>query len=448
MKRLLFIPFLLVFVLAFCLEEASGSGPKVRILLSESGQPVTVSSTGGLVVGRPGGAFPVTGNTALTILPSGNQLLWKEKNITATGFIIKPAGRDYLFVGQRAYRGHLVLLPGPGIIRTINVLELDDYISGTMKLETNPTWPEDALKAQIIASRTFALRNLERNSDNEYDFCATPLSQAYGGINAEDPRTNRLIDETRNLILTYQDEPANAVFHSQSGGVTEDARHVWGTSVPYLISVPSPWESDAPHSSWKIRISADSLSTTLEHAGLTQGKIQTIQPVYSENGGRVKELVILTDYDTYRISSQRFRQAVGFEVLPSTFFKLEMLSLSETVQREVFRERPLSSEEAFDLASYLERDLTLDDIIDIIERRQRERERKRSDTWRDIPLERTLEWVDIQRPKEFVLVGRGFGHGVGLSQWGSRGMALEGYNYKDILLHYFPGTEIRRAHFR
>jgi len=97
-------------------------------------------------------------------------------------------------------------------------------------------------KSQAVAARTFAIFNVNKYIDKGYNISASTDSQAYGGVNHEDPLTNKAVDETRGVIITFEGKPINAVYHSDSGGYTEDSENVWGSFLPYLRSVESKFE--------------------------------------------------------------------------------------------------------------------------------------------------------------------------------------------------------------
>lgn len=336
----------------------------------------------------------------------------------------------------------------------INRLPLEDYIKGTVKLEANPAWPEEALKAQIIVARTYALKNLGRHKEEGFDFCATVHCQRYGGINAEDPRSNALVEATRGMVLTYQGKLASVVYHSESGGCTDSAYNVWGREVPYLVSVPSPWEEGSPRACWTVVLSKGEIEERLRRAGYIPGALQGIEFVPDQNG-RMKEVILFSRGEKWVIPASRFREAMGVDVLLSTYF---------TVTEEGGKERPMPvrentlsvreenpsspfGEETVSSRAFLQKeDWTLDDIIAFLELREKERERaKRVRPKIEEPVSASSSpAVEYNLGERFVFEGRGWGHGVGLSQWGAVGMAREGYDVRAILAHYFPGCEIGR----
>ncbi len=131
-----------------------------------------------------------------------------------------------------------------------------------------PNWPEEALKAQAIVSRTFARYQMDANAARDYDISASTASQVYGGITAETERTRRAVDATRGRILTFKGRPALTYFHANSGGVTEDARNVWRVAIPYLQSVSDDYSARAPGAAWSSFLSFDQIRDAMSRNGL------------------------------------------------------------------------------------------------------------------------------------------------------------------------------------
>jgi stage II sporulation protein D len=449
------------------------SYPEVRVLIYQGKPDIVVSSTSGLLAKIDKKSYSMPAQQILTFIPSGKMISWEERQLLASSFTLIPSGKGYLTVNNRPYRGSFLIKYESSKLNLINILPLDDYIKGTIKLEISPHWPEQAVKAQIVTARTYAVKNLGRHCESGYDFCSSSHCQAYGGVNAEDPITNKLVDATRGLILTYQNQPAGVCFHSESGGRTDSAFNVWGKDVPYLISVDSPWESDSPHASWEITMSSAEIGKALQQAGYIQGEIVKLQANPNNHGERVKEFIIQTNLKQFRIPASRFREAIGYDRLPSTFF--EVISTSRPVSSQPsFYSTPApppiikmtesdSASKVPDYRAMLDRDWNLDDIITFLKMREEERKRISSsslnaDDFSSTPVEITEEteepslkennFVHAEYDQIYIFRGRGYGHGVGLSQWGARGMAREGYSFQDILLYYFPGCELKKARFK
>ncbi|HXL01717.1 MAG TPA: SpoIID/LytB domain-containing protein [Candidatus Atribacteria bacterium] len=440
LKKIVLILCLILFV---SLNEGWGKELEVTVNLNKAKEAV-FSSSGGLKVEIGKRSFSVPPSYPVHFREEGEEIKWEEENLLSSEVYIYPKGKEAVLWGKRPYRGSFIIKASDGGILVINKLPLEDYIKGTMKLELSPSWPVEALKAQIIVSRTYALRNLRRHEEEGFNFCATEHCQRYGGINAEDPVTNRLVEETKGLVLTYQNELASVVFHSESGGFTESAFDVWGREVPYLIEVSSPWEENAPHSSWEVEFKKEEVENCLNKAGLIQGEILDIN-LSSSPEGRVEEVEVITSQGLFSFPASRFREALGWEKLPSTFFVMRKVEKEQKVRKETFPSPSSSSASSFDYEEWMDKDWDLDDIINFLKMREEERNRKKGIS---SPPRIVVEEEVIPQGTTFIFEGKGYGHGVGLSQWGAKGMAEEGFSCQEILNHYFPGCKIERATFK
>jgi stage II sporulation protein D len=442
--------FLFVFLLVF-LPALRGEGKDlmVRVLLARSREGISLTSSSGLLVRVGKRTFSIAPGRSLAYLPGKGGVLWKEKNIEAPVFEVIPRG-DRILVGQRPYRGQIELRRKGGMVEVVNILSLEDYLKGTIKLEVSPSWPEEALKAHIIVARTYVVKNLGRHKEEGFDFCNGVHCQRYGGVFAEDPRTNDLIEQTRGIILTYRGQPALVVFHSESGGYTDSAKNVWGKDVPYLVEVPSPWEEGAPHAFWEVTLSCREIEEALKGHGYIQSSVVGLECRKSPISNRVVSVLVHTDCGSVELTGNQFREAIGYDRLPSTFFDL-LGSAPQGVQ-EI--ESPPSEEKRgeageMDYKAWMEKDWNLDDIITFLKLREKERERKKgrpaSMPPRDTvsPPSQVLDGI-----MTFTFRGRGWGHGVGLSQWGAVGMAKTGADFAEILHYYFPGCDLGRMVIR
>lgn len=426
---------------------------EVKVALYRGKEEVICSSASGLLVTLDRRTFAVPAGMPVHFSLRDGKVFWKEKNLSVAHLVLTSRGNEPVLWGKRPYRGKMVLEARKGLLCLLNMLSVEDYVKGTIKLEASPSWPEEALKAQIIVARTYALKNLGRHKEDGFDFCTTEHCQRYGGINAEDPRTNALVEATRGVVLTYEGKIASVVYHSESGGYTDSALNVWGKDVPYLVAVPSPWEKDTPHAFWTVCLSKAEVETALRQAGYLPGRLQGIQFVPGQNG-RMKEVILFSRNGRWVIPASKFREAIGAQILLSTYFTVreekgeqkqrvtrsEQKKVSEPRSGEVSRSRELLEKE----------DWTLDDIITFLELREKEREkvknRKGNPDAETTPMVSSPPVLEEEEAGgQFIFEGRGWGHGVGLPQWGAVGMAQEGYDFRAILSHYFPGCELQRA---
>ena len=287
--------------------------------------------------------------------------------------LIKTSTAELLLINGRRFRGDVVLIRQKNShLCVINYIGLEDYIKGVMYHEVSHYWPMEALKAQAIASRAYALSQKEEKASFDYDVTSDIYSQVYGGRISERYRTNMAVDETRGMILTYQDKIFPAYYHATCGGYTEDASLLWNIDIPPLKGVACAFCKDSPHFRWHYVLSLDEIQKKLTESRKLIGKIKDIVILSLDKSGRVVELKILTDNKDFNIAAKDFRNIIGPNIIRSTNLGLK--------------------------------------IID----------------------------------GDAVFEGFGWGHGVGLCQWGAYFMAKQGYTVEQILKYYYPGSELKR----
>lgn len=158
-------------------------------------------------------------------------------NLGTNSIVVKSDSSGYVSTKGRWYRGKLMVKIANGKLVVINDIDLENYIKGVVPSEMPASWEYEALKAQAIAARSFALANLGKQGRHGYDLKDNTEDQAYGGASSETNRTNRAVDETEGLVLTYDMKIIPAYYSASAGGMTNTA--AWGASLPYLRSVPS-----------------------------------------------------------------------------------------------------------------------------------------------------------------------------------------------------------------
>lgn len=157
-----------------------------------------------------------------------------------TNFIqIRPEATGYVNIENNWYRGAILIKNYSGKLYVINKVELEDYLKGVVPSEMPSSWPIEAHKAQAIAARSYALANLGKRNAYGYDLKDTPEDQAYRGAKAETLKTNKAVNETQGLVLTYDLKIIPAYYSASAGGNTINSGNVWNTDMPYLNSVPS-----------------------------------------------------------------------------------------------------------------------------------------------------------------------------------------------------------------
>jgi stage II sporulation protein D len=223
---------------------------RVRVLLAEGRQSVAIASAAPFRVRDASGTVHQLEVGAHAFGPG-----LRLKPVAATakrplrGPLVFLPGTAPLEYAGRAYRGQIQVNVGSGRLQVVNSVGLEQYLYGVVPREVPNTWPAEALKAQAVVARSYALAVRKTGS---FDLYADTRSQVYGGIAAEKPTTNAAVDATAGQVLFYNGKVATTFFFSTSGGRTANVEDAWrgGEPTPYLVSVLDPYDGASPHHSW------------------------------------------------------------------------------------------------------------------------------------------------------------------------------------------------------
>ncbi len=293
--------------------------------------------------------------------------------------------RGGVYVNGRKYRGTVVLKKIGGKLWAINVLKIEDYLKGVVPAELGKITPNllAAAKAQAVAARTYTYAHLNNYQELGFDLYATVQDQVYLGESGEDSLINIAIEQTRGEILVYHNKPIEAKYHSTCGGRTADFNDAWpGPAPPYLRSVRCPYCSKSPHFRWQKTYLTKEFFPRLRENIKKVGIVIPLNEV-------IKSLRILRNP-----RSGRIRQLVVI-----------------TTRRK------------YAIPGY--------DVRSILGSPQ--------DPGGLLPSNYIYFKI---KGENLIIEGRGFGHGVGMCQFGALEMARQGKNYREILRHYYPGTRI------
>ncbi|MFC1501679.1 SpoIID/LytB domain-containing protein, partial [Elusimicrobiota bacterium] len=178
--------------------------------------------------------------------------------------------------------------------------------------------------AQAVVSRTYALRNYDRHSEEGFNLCDTTHCQIYGGKSAEDERSNSAVDETKGEILAYEGEPINALYHGSSGGRTASPENVWGWEAPKYLTVKRiKYANQRSKDYWESTVKADFIEKRLNAAGYNVGRIKKIKKSGKTRSGRAKNIAIITKKRRGKtvIPAVKFRKLIGYWKIKSTMIK-------------------------------------------------------------------------------------------------------------------------------
>jgi stage II sporulation protein D len=187
------------------------------------------------------------------------------------------------------------------------------------------SWHPEALKAQAIASRTYALYKIRQNGKKDFDVVASTKDQVYKGRAGADGPAGRAVDETRDQILVFGNEPILAVYSSTAAGPTEDAMNVWSVDLPYLRGVECPFDMNSPNYQWRTDVWLPLLEQRLREEGFPVGVIAGLAPAYYTKAGRVSHVRILHSDGELHVKGDDLRRVLGYTILASTQFEFDVV---------------------------------------------------------------------------------------------------------------------------
>ncbi len=373
-------------------STAKFKSPDIKVLLDDKpgSNSITLESTVVLSSADKRIAIVNKGNTLYANI-EGDKVIINigDNSFTSKFFKIETKERDvFLSYKGKSYRGAIKFFSDGSKLVIVNELPLEDYLKGVLPLEMpigKGNENNEALKAMAVTARTYSFSKMNKNNKT-FDVYLDVRDQVYGGVQAEKALTNKIIDETSGLILTYDDKPALVFYSASGGGHTENIKNVFGNyDIPYLRGVndgDKPYGSIMPNFEWTEEYTERKFLTMLLNAGKIKNINYTIDDIEIESrfaSGRVNELKISLESD-------------------------------ENDDKEII--------------------LKGNRIRSIIRRAN------------GGILKSTMIEIEMDDDKNIEINGKGNGHGVGLSQWGAIYLSREGTDYKEILSHYFPGTEI------
>ncbi|HKH14771.1 MAG TPA: SpoIID/LytB domain-containing protein [Solirubrobacterales bacterium] len=244
--------------------------------------------------------FAESGSDVLLRSTRGRKLANCGRKGTARG------GHGIRVEGKGTYRGKLVAKASGGLL-VVNKVGLDDYAQGVIANEMPSSWPQHALRAQAVASRSYGLSSSGGRGFDVYD---DTRSQVYGGKGSETSATNRAVRKTSRQILRYHKKVITAFFFSTSGGRTESIQYAFGGSpVPYLKSVKDPYDDTSPYHSWKVRYSQGEMESRL--SGLFRGRLKKVKVTKTGDSPRIVKAKVVGSRDSSRVSGSTLQGRLG-----------------------------------------------------------------------------------------------------------------------------------------
>ena len=358
----------------------------------------------------------------------------------------QPSGQAFQIHNARygsEYRGALeILIEGSGL-RAVNIIDMESYLRGVLPREMPPSWGNyggmEALKAQAVAARSYALYNQSLQRHSGYHVCDSQHCQVYGGKSCETANTDTALSQTRGMILTFNGKIIQPFYHATNGGHTELTQNVWSGALPYFNSVPDPFDDSSNplglnnfivhnHASWEADVPINSLHTLLESKGYNNpGQVEQITVASSFPSGRVHELQILgTGGKVVSLLKERARTVLGL--------RSQLYSVRNELQSRVWIASAVSGVERKESFSELEGKWGVGGNT---------MKRMLIGEWFTALGNGTRSQVPYM---SFIIDGRGWGHGIGMSQNGAYNRSRAGQNHNEILSFYYPGAQIHAGY--
>jgi stage II sporulation protein D len=425
------------------------------------------------------------GTCVYLIDPSKNEVLFAYDDNAYSYLGVRPISEiNAITLGSYSYRGTLVYrcstYSGVAKLQQTNVVDIEDYVESVVAYEGITSWSLEAHKALAVAARTYIVGNLNKHSRYGFDLCSTTDCQVYNGIGRITTRIEEAVQATEGSVLSYEGAVASIYYSSSMGGVTVSAEEAFGASAgrPYLVAVQTPWEkymaTNHSYGFWQHEVSPQVLADALRAQGYTQirGDVAEIHVLqYAKNSTYVYSLeiidtygnsLILTTTEAVRLALSKctiIRNGSSHPLVHSANFVVGKGSVryTEGVDTSILEhpEESLDTEPKFSVktawGTFVSRFLkgisvlTSDGVATLPETSASVitsgNVMEYAGTVPDSSVK--YEVFYASEGENFVFVGKGFGHGVGMSQWGAQDMAQIGHTYDEILYAYYPGTEIR-----
>ena len=392
---------------------------------SNSGSSVTLSSQGGLTV------YDAAVGTILYQAQIGEELYiemgstgfasWNKFDASGISKLsVQPPQGATLVCDGKEYRGYIYIEKcTDGTLLVVNYVGTDDYVASVLGKEMSYTWPKEALKAQSVCARNYVLTRTSAHKNYRFDVCPTTHCQVYGGVASEHENTRAAVNETKGILGYHNDKVAELFFFATSSGQTEDVKNVWGSSIDYLKSVPNTYENPEKASKykWNVTLTKEEAEKKLSDAGVDIGTLNNITVDSVSDSGRVLKMTFHGSNGTHSVQREKCRTILGLYSQKFSIYPDSVLSVSTT-----------SGEAKAPLLAHTSAGVEGVAGFSVIS---------------GSGIVSQINVNPAGSAEKYTIDGGGYGHGVGMSQWGARGMAEHGFGYEEILKHYFTGLELR-----
>ncbi|KAF5045816.1 Amidase enhancer [anaerobic digester metagenome] len=360
--------------------------------------------------------------------------------------------QDTFSINGKSYRGMLTFVMHGGTMTAVNIVDLDMYLYGVVPAEMPASYEMEALKAQTISARTYAMMKISAYRSLGYEFNDTISCQVYNGYSGESARSTQAVNATSGEIAVYNGSPIEAYFSASTGGYTENSENVWANPLPYLRAVPEIAEDG--DNSWKVTLTLIDLDALLSAKGENIGSAEDIVITKLSTGGRVQEMKIVGSRGSKTLTKEGIRtyfSAASSGSLPGKMFTIngkggEIGIYGETGKRSVNKTSNTGSGTLAEVAAKNGIVANTEGSLSAMNGRNISISGgSTAGSYVSQSSDYEIYSVDIStvdNSGRFIIEGIGRGHGVGLSQKGAQAMAKLGYKYDEILKYYYTGITI------
>lgn len=406
---------------------------KVGIFFSSTAKTnINISSEDGFDVGYMSGADFVSlyalGENNLEVSyfsETGLLINGTVFHISNGNFALNPIN-GVVKIGDKLYRGGVEFIPDSSSkLTVINFVGINDYIASVVGIEMSPSWPLEALKAQAVCARSYFISVWDKHSSLGFNVCNLQDCQTYLGISSEDDITIRAAMETKDQILTYNGKIASTLYSSSNGGSSAYSKYVWGNDIPYLQAVLDIYENpnETSYSPWSVTLTNSEIESKLASAGINIGDVYDMKVTGADEYGRTYKVTIYGSNGTYDLVNDRTRSFFGLRSQKYT------ISSSNTPSALVYASGNSGSKELSSFSAIGSGGISTSGTSIYV-----------------MGSSGTKSYSSSSNQSiaagTYVLEGAGWGHGIGMSQWGAKAMADKGFSYDEILDFYYNGTTL------
>ncbi len=375
----------------------------------------------------------ISGFASITL--GGNAVTFRsgEKNVffaNGTDAVHISTDNGIVDLGGYLYRNTIEIYRNGNTVNAVNILPLEQYLLGVVTSEMPQSWPIEAIKAQTVAARTYTQRNLGKHG--KYDLCDNTDCQQYNGVNGESSAGIQAVNETKGVMAYYNGELIAATYFSSSGGHTQSAVDVWGTDVPYLVGVKEINETGGKQ--WVRTFSFAEITELCKNASLNVGNVTSVRVGETLDGGLVKTMIIEGTAGNVTLEREEIRDLFKNSADGSLYSRNFKLSSTSVMSNNVY---VLAENDGENVDINVISAIAANGVVGPVE------------NVNTVIIGSEGEYVIssdesnmIESQDSVTITGSGYGHGVGMSQYGAKGMAELGYSYTDILKYYYTGIDV------